>query len=413
MAGVGHDQDGALSGLKVVEYASFVSGPYCARLLADAGAQVIKVEPPEGDEARRRGPFPDDTSDPNRSGLFMYLNINKKGVTLDLSRPEARDVFLDLLKDADVLVENNPPLIMREQGLDFPTLHALYPGLIVVSLTHFGQTGPYRDYRGDDLVATNMGGLAYSTPGLPDHVEDPMKEPPLKPATYLSDFVAGLVGAVATFLALFSRTRGGAGRQVDVSQQEAIASMMVWDIAHHSYLGASKARFPTVMAGVEPNKYMPCKDGYVAIVAFSDDHWRKLVEVMGNPDWAQSELFDRAYSRAQYWDALGPMILEWTMARTGREIAEMAQARGLPCFYAQEVADMVQSEQVSARGSLADLKADGVSWRMPASPLRCSRLLSGAMPPAPRLGEHTEEILKGWLGYGESRLACLRSQGVI
>ena len=227
MAGVGHDQDGALSGLKVVEYASFVSGPYCARLLADAGAQVIKVEPPEGDEARRRGPFPDDTSDPNRSGLFMYLNINKKGVTLDLSRPEARDVFLDLLKDADVLVENNPPLIMREQGLDFPTLHALYPGLIVVSLTHFGQTGPYRDYRGDDLVATNMGGLAYSTPGLPDHVEDPMKEPPLKPATYLSDFVAGLVGAVATFLALFSRTRGGAGRQVDVSQQEAIASMML------------------------------------------------------------------------------------------------------------------------------------------------------------------------------------------
>ncbi|MFQ5873621.1 MAG: CaiB/BaiF CoA transferase family protein [Dehalococcoidia bacterium] len=402
-----------LSGITVVEYGDFISGPYCARLLADAGARVIKVESPEGDEARRRGPFPSDTPDPNRSGLFMYLNANKQGMTLDLNRPEAKEVLLDLLRDADVLVENNPPSVMKEMELDFPRLHTRFPRLIMTSVTPFGQTGPYQDYRGDDLIAMNMGGLAYATPGLPDHIEDPVKEPPLRPATYLSDFVAGLAGAVATFFALFSRLRDGVGRHVDVSQQEAVASMMLWDIAHHSYLGTSKKRFPTAMAGVEPNKYMPCKDGYVAIVAFSDDHWRKLVQVMGDPDWAKTELFDVSYSRAQYWDALGPMILEWTMSHTGQEICELAQAKGLPCFPAYEVADTLESQQVAARGSLVGVESGGDSWRMPGPPFRFSHLSLGQMAPAPRLGQHTEKILKNDLGYDADVLARLRAQEAI
>ena len=340
-----------LSGLKVVEYANFISGPYCARLLADAGAEVIKVEPPEGDEARRRGPFPQDKPDPNQSGLFMYLNTNKRGMVLDLHKANDRDTFLRLLKDSDVLIENMPPSAIHQMKLDFTRLHPIHPRLIVTSVTPFGQTGPYRDYKGDDLIALNMGGLAYATPGLPDHIEDPKKEPPLHPATYLSDFAAGLAAAVATFLAITSRERDGLGRHVDVSQQETVASMMIWDIIHYSYLGTPKPRYPTVQQGLAPNTYIPCKDGHVALVAFSDDHWRKLVGIMGCPGWAESELFEESPSRAQYWDALEPMLQEWAMAYTGREIYELTQAQGLPCFPAYEVSEAVDSEHVKARGS--------------------------------------------------------------
>ena len=382
-----------LSGIRVVEYGDFISGPYCARLLADAGAEVIKVETPQGDEARRRGPFPEDKPDPNKSGLFMYLNLNKRGTVLDLSQPQDMETLLELLKRADILVENHSPESMKKLGLDYSSLHALFPGLIITSISPFGQTGPYRDYKGDDLIALNMGGLAYATPGLPDHIEAPTEEPPLRPATYLSDFAAGVVASSATFLALFSRGRDGLGRHVDVSQQEVIASMLVWDTTHYSYLGTPKPRYPTVQAGLAPNTYLPCKDGYVAIVTFSDDHWRKLAEIMGVQDLAKNELFEESPSRAQYWDALEPIILEWTMAHTGEEILELTQSKGLPCFPAYQVSQTVDSDHVKKRGSLTEVEAEGVSWEMPTLPFRYSEMPSYPITPAPSLGEHTESIL--------------------
>lgn len=383
-----------LSGIRVVDYGDFISGPYCARLLADAGADVIKVEPPQGDEARRRGPFPEDKPDSNKSGLFMYLNINKRGMVLDLSQSQDKETFWELLGDADILVENRSPESMKRQGLDYSSLHELFPSLIVTSISSFGQTGPYRDCKGDDLIAINMGGLAYASPGLPDHVEDPAVELPLRPATYLSDFAAGVVATSATFLALISRRRDGLGRHVDVSQQEVIASMMVWDITHHSYLGTPKPRHPTIQAGLAPNTYLPCKDGYVAIVTFSDAHWEKLAEIMGVQDLAKNELFQESPSRAQYWDALEPIILEWTMAHTGKEILELTQSKGLPCFPAYEISQTLNSEHVKERDSLTKVQAEGVSWEMPKLPFRYSEMPSFPITPAPRLGEHTESILE-------------------
>jgi formyl-CoA transferase len=200
---------------------------------------------------------------------------------------------------------------------------------------------------------------------------------------------------------------------VDVAQLEAAASMMTWDVAHHSYLGFSKPRFPTVQAGVAPNIYMPCMDGYVVMVAFSDNHWEKLVEVMGSPEWADTELFQETFSRAQYWDALGPLLLEWTMAHSGREICELTQTQGLPCFPAYEIAEMVDSEQARARGSFVDIKGDGVTWRMPRPPFLSSEGPRYTVVPAPKLGQHTCEILSDRLGCDESAIAGLRSQGVI
>ena len=400
-----------LQGLKVLELGDFVSGPYCARLLADAGAEVIKVEAPEGDRARRIGPFPDDLPDPNQSGLFLYLNANKLGITLNLRSSEGRCLLAALLKDADVLVENGPPRNMEDLGLDFSSLREAHPRLIVTSVTPFGQTGPYRDYLGDDLIGINMGALAYASPGLPDAVADPEREPPLKPATYLADFTAGVTGAVATMLALLARDWDGAGRHVDVSEQEAVASGTLYDLSAASYLGMVKRR-GAPLAGLMPNCYLPCKDGYVVLVAFLEPHWRALIEVMDNPDWADNELFKDGMLRSDNWDALRLLLLDWTMAHTGQEIYEVTQARGVPCIPAYEISEVLASEHLVARNFLVEAEvAPGRTAQFPGSPYRFDGVPWPLRMRAPRLGEHTSSLLSERLGYSALQLTQLMSSG--
>ena len=407
-------RDLPLHGLKVVDLGHFIAGPYCARLLADAGAEVIKVESLEGDEARRQGPFPDDLPDPDRSGLFLYLNTNKLGMTLDYRSPLGKILLKALLKDADVLVENNRPRDMEDLGLDFGSLHREFPHLIVTSITPFGQTGPYRDYYGDDLIAVNMGGMAYATPGFPDEVTEPEREPPLKPATYIADFTAAIAGAVATLLAVIVREPNGPGRHVDVSEMEAIASVMAWDMATSSYLGLIKGRESRLGYGPMPNGYFPCKDGYVVLTAFSEEHWMKLVEVMGDPDWADNELFRDSTARAENWDGLRFLLLEWTMAHTGREISELTQARGVPCFPAYEVSQAISSEQVTSRQVLRPLEiCPGHEAKFPGLPFRLDDVSWPIRMPAPRLGQHTNSLVSERLGYQGPALAQLRGLGVI
>ena len=407
-------QELPLHGLKVVELAQIVSGPYCSRLLADAGAEVIKVEGLQGDPSRRRGPFADDIPDPNASGLFLYLNANKMGITLDLGSSLGMKLFRSLLEDADVLVENNPPRDMEALDLQFPSLHREYPRLILTSVTPFGQTGPYRDYRGDDLITSNMGGLAYATPGLPDEVLDPEREPPLRPATFAADFTAGISGAVATMLALMARERDGVGRHVDVSAQEALATTLTWDLATTSYLGLVKRRGSRLGYGLMPNAYFPCKDGYVVITAFTDEHWQGLVEIMGSPEWAENELFDNIPGRSDNWDALRLLILEWTVAHTGQEISDATQGRGIPCFPAYNVGQAISSEQVTARGFLRESDmGEGRRLGLPGIPFRFDDTPWPLRMPAPCLGQHTAQVLSSRLGYRGPVLARLKGLGAI
>ena len=402
-----------MRGLKVVELGNFVSGPYCARLLADAGAEVIKVESPEGDESRRRGPFPDDIPDPNRSGLYIGLNANKLGITLDIQTYSGKKLLGALLEDADILIENNPPGKMEKLGLDFPSLHQRYPRLIVTSITPFGQTGPYRDYLGDDLIIFNMGGLSYATPGLPDKVEDPEKEPPLRPASYAADFAAAIVGSVATLMALMAREMDGIGRHADVSGQEAVASAMVRDLVTPSYLGLDKRRGDPLDA-LMPNSYFPCEDGYVVITAYTDDHWQKLVDVMGNPDWAREPKFRDGNARTDNWEELQPLIREWTMAHTGREIHDATQSKGLPCFPAYELGQAVASDQVAARNFLREVElSPGRTAKFPGLPFRFGDTPWPVRMPAPRLAEHNNVVLSQRLGYDGASMVQLRRTGVI
>ena len=206
-----------LAGLKVLEHAQFVSGPYCAKLLADLGAEVIKIEPPgAGDETRRREPFLDDVPHPERSGLFFYLNTSKLGITLNPNTVTGRKMFKELVKETDVLVEDSSPRVMKETGLDYESLKDINPRLVMTSITPFGQTGPYKDYKAYYLNTYNGSGLAKI---LSDVLPDDLKQP-LKGAGYLGDYDCGLSAAVATMGALYARLFTGMGQQIDISNSQ-------------------------------------------------------------------------------------------------------------------------------------------------------------------------------------------------
>jgi crotonobetainyl-CoA:carnitine CoA-transferase CaiB-like acyl-CoA transferase len=386
----------ALTNLKILDYGDMVPGAYCARLLADAGADVVKVEPPTGDSARQNGPFPGDVKDPNWSGLYLYLNANKRGITLDLATRKDMAVFKELAAKADVLVLDNTAAEIDNLGLRRHDLQALNPSLIVTAITPFGLTGPKRDHTGDDLIAVSAGGMAHATPGIPDMIHDPEKEPPLRANTYVGDILAGVQGAVATMVAVLSRSLNGQGSEVDVSRQEAVSMVLPFELAHASHHEA-KRREPTIF-GAMPNAYLPCKDGYVVIMAVMDAHWRALMDLTGNPDWGEIEIFANAQERARNWDALEPLLMEWTMNLSGAEITRLAQAQGIPCFPAYTVGDMVDSEHVKAREFMWQMEGpQGQQFQLPGYPVRMAATPWRLRRPAPKLGEHNDEVLTNWL----------------
>ncbi len=396
----------ALAGVRVVECTEMASASFCARLLADAGADVVKVEPPEGDRYRRRGPFPDGQPDPDWSGMFLYLNANKRGVGLDLQDRPQKAAFNELSAKADILVVGGQSADIVRQGLRREALRHLNPGLIVAAITPFGLSGPNSAYVGDELTAVAAGGLSFSTPGIPDGVQDLVEEPPLSANTPLGELMTGTLGAAACVAALLARQFSGQGCEIDLSLQEGVAAVMPYELAHAAYHEPKKREPPGF--GLMPNVYMPCKDGYVVIMAVIDGHWRSLMEAADSPDWADSEVFATGQQRAQNWDALEPFLLEWTMSHTGEEITRLAQERGVPCFPAYTVSQMMNSPHVAERAFLQEFTSpEGRSFKLPGHPIRMSATPWRSFRPAPRLGQHTAEVLRAWLGWPDSEAQFL------
>ncbi len=388
----------ALEGVRVVEYTEQVAASFCARLLADAGAEVVKIEPPQGDRLRRYGPFPDGHPDPDCSGMFLYLNANKLGIQLDIADPRQAAAFQGLLTKADILVAGDQSAEIERQGLRRAALEKLNPALIVAAITPFGLAGPNSRYLGNELTAVAAGGLAFSTPGIPDGVQDPAVEPPLTANTPIGELMTGVQGAAACVAALLARRLGGQGSEIDLSLQEGVAAVMPFELAHAAYHEA-KRREPSVF-GVMPNVYLPCRDGYVVIMAVIDEHWRRLMDAADNPDWGDLEVFATAQERSRNWDALEPLVLEWTMSHTGEEIARLAQERGVPCFPAYTVGQMMESPHVAERRFLQEFTSpSGRSFRLPGFPIHMGATPWRQFRPAPRLGQHTAEVLQDWTGY--------------
>ncbi len=398
--------DGALSGLTVLELGHFVAVPWCGRFFAGLGATVIKVEDPgTGDKARRAGPFPGDVPDPEKSGLFLYLNTNKKSVTLNLRMATGRDMFLDLVRRADVVLTGLRPEELAALNLDYRQLRAANPRVIHVAVTPFGWDGPWSNWKGNDFTSWHSGGVGYETPS--GFVTDPEKHHPLKGPEYQADVTTGWTAASAGMVALQDRERTGEGQFVDVSAQEAVANMVRPAVGRLSFGGEQLPRVTTRGA-----RYYRAKDGFVQIGLTSDGHWRNFVRMLGEPEWAQLEIFNDPSVRNQS-EEIQVFIEEFTAQHTKRELFEMCQARHVPCFPFQTVEEILKSEQYDHRGFWSQVSHPVAgAYLYPGAGYRFSATPATIEQPAPLLGQHNEDVLGGMLGYSREMLRMLHESGI-
>ncbi len=295
-----------LEGIRVVELGHMVSAAHATKIMADLGADVVKVEEPTGDIARLRGPFLGGIADPEKSGLFLYLNTNKRGVTLDLTDLRERPQLERLAEWAEIIVHNYTRTEMAARGLDYERLRAINPRLVLCSITPFGLTGPHRDYRAEEITMAHGGGWAWVAPGASDRPE----LPPLKASGHQSDFHAGLSAAVASLGAYFRALASGRGEHVDLSVQAHVASFIEQNLVYFTYSEKVASRLGQRM--LFPWGIFECADGLIFLVIVEEDQWQRLLELMGNPEWASWEIFRGLVARADNADAMKPYIMEWT-----------------------------------------------------------------------------------------------------
>lgn len=394
----------ALEGVKVLEFASFVTGAYCTKLLADLGAEVIKIEEPQvGDEARRRGPFPNDIPHPERSGLFLYLNTNKLGITLDLKTPTGKRIFFELVGLVDILVADKPPKVMEELGLTYEALKGINPRLVMTSITPFGETGPYRDYKGYHLNLTHASGAGYLMPASTS-----LERAPLKGGGHFDEYACGLSAAIATLGALYWQRATGSGQHIDASKQDMIMDMDKVMITAYPNTGTIGRR---VSAGAGPGP-IPCKDGHIMVLTLLKPQWEALLDAMGNPEWAE-KFTDDAY-RDEHMQELQARMAEWTKNQTKEQAYHKLQQAGCPAGVVRSAEEVVNWEQPNLRGFFVEVdhpKAGRLKY--PTAPYRLSRTPVAIERPAPLLGQHNEEMYCGRLGYTKQELVRMRQAGVI
>ena len=379
---------GALDGLRVLEVGDLVGAAYATKLLADLGADVVKIERPgTGDLARQRGPFPGNTPHPEKSGLFLYLNANKRGITLDLATPRGQDTLGRLAAKADLLVHNVHPTDMAAHGLDYDRLAATNPGLVMTSIAPFGLTGPHAGYRGSELVLWNAGGIGTlnGTTGRPDL-------PPLKAYGDQASYQGALNGAIGSLGALFARLTTGRGEHVEVSIQESCAAILELTFEYWPYCGLVASRLGA--KPIQPLCFLECRDGWVFVCCVEEHQWRRFVELMGSPEWAEMELFENRLSRGANFDALEVFLREWCREQSVQELYEKAQTRRIPFAPASTMGDLVDSPHLKARGFFAQITHPVAgSVTMPGAPYRMSATPWQLRHPAPCLGQHTTEVL--------------------
>jgi benzylsuccinate CoA-transferase BbsF subunit len=378
-----------LSGIRVVEWASGVAAPFCSRLLADYGADVVKVEPPAGDPSRRWGPFPGDAFDPEKSGTFFACNAGKRSLVLDLERAEDRERLRDLLDRADVFVESGDAERMREWGLDYESLAARNPNLVVVSITPFGRTGPYASWKGSNLHAFHLSGTGMRYCGRPG-------EAPLENGAFAVDVFGAYVAATWAIATVQGRERAGGGQHIDVSCAEVLAALFVGaqNIGGMAQDGIAEKRTGVGMPLAAPATILPCKDGYVWMMALEPGQWNGLRNVMGDPEWARPEMFQDMFARAENADLLYSFLEQWTMEHTKQEIMDLCQENKCPTTALFTVAEVADHPHLAARGFFRAIEHRAMGRvRAPGAPILLPDCPRGPHRPAPLLGEHRDEVL--------------------
>lgn len=400
----------ALTGLHIVEYSTSVAAAATGKMLADLGAEVLKVEPPRaGDPARYHGPFPGDIPDPERSGLFLSLNTNKRGITLDPARPTGRELLHHLLAGADVFLHNWSPAETAALGLEYDPLHQRYPHLIVAAVTTYGSSGPYANYRGADITSCAAGGVSIGT-GFRDR-------PPLTLPLSLGAHFAGVAAAAAVLMATLARHASGQGQLVDVSETDTLAILLAgYGIPTYIYRGVTGIRAGRHMnLGLYPNAVFECQDGFVCIDAPQLAQWNRWLEIIGNPAWVQEPRYrDRRQITEQYPQEVDALMASWLMARDKSAIFEATQAQRIPAAPVNTVQDVVEDTHLRDRQYFVTVERDDTGpLTYPGAPYRLSRTPWAIRRPAPRLGEHNEAIYAGWLGVSRQELLLLGQTGII
>jgi crotonobetainyl-CoA:carnitine CoA-transferase CaiB-like acyl-CoA transferase len=384
-----------LAGLRVLELGTFVSAPFCGKLFAGYGADVIKVEPPGGDISRSHGPFRDGVPNPETSALFLYLNTGKRSVELDPRTPAGREAVFRLAAWADVVIENFRPADLRALGLSYEALRAVNPRLSLISITAFGQDGPYADFHFNNLVAFAMGGQMFIT-GTPEGG-------PLKNGGYQADYQGGLNGFSAATLAVLAAERDGEGQHVDVSVQQCMAPILEAGIPTYSYMG----RWSPIRRGNHMASYIgiyPCADGHIGVHVMPRN-WRPFCEAIGRMDLLDDPRFATGALRTANNDELMAELYAWAATEHKRDVYRRAGEHRAPIAFVHTMADLLESPQLNARGFLqridhpvaGEAVYPGPPWWMGPDGWQAGR--------APLLGEHTSDVLREIAGMSAGEVA--------
>ncbi len=399
-----------LEGIRILDLTRVYAGPYCSMLFADMGAEVIKIEPPEGDVVRKTPPQvtkgeggPDDL---NRSSLFLTLNRNKYGVTLNLKHPEAVSIFKDLVKIADVVLENYAPGVMKRLGIDYPVLGKVNERIILASISGFGQTGPSSGRVSFDIVAQAMSGLMSITghPGAP----------PTKVGTSIGDVNAAVHAAFAVMVALWHREKAGVGQHIDISMQEALISVLEGAIVRWTTGGELLSPIGSMNHQAAPMAAFRCKDGYIIIATVGEEHWARFCRAIRRPDLAADPALA---TQRQRWDKkylIQEETEKFTRELTVKEVGEIMDRERVANSPILNIEQVVSDPHLKQRGYFEEIehpvigraKLPGIPFKMSASPGAIER-------PSPRLGEHNEFILGKYLGLDAARVRALKERGAV
>jgi len=400
----------ALEGIKILDLTQIYAGPYCSMLFADMGAEVIKIEPPWGEIIRDNPPLvkqgeggPHDRS---RSGYFLTLNRNKFGITLNLKHPRAVEIFKELVKIGDVVIENYAPGVMKRLGIDYSVLREVNPRVIMCSISGFGQWGPYSERMSFDIIAQAMSGLMSIT-GHPD-------SPPTKVGTSLGDVAASLHAAFAIMAALWYREKTGEGQYIDVSMQECMVAILEGAIPRWTIGKELLTPIGSMNPHECPMAAFRCKDGYIIIATVGDEHWQRFCRALNRPDWAADPQYKTKRQRWEKKYILQEEIEKITTQYTVKEVGEMLDRERVANSPILNIQQVVDDPHLHARGYFVEVEHPIIGRaKIPGVPFKLSTTPGTVTRPSPLVGEHNELILKKYLGMSPEEVKRLKEEGVL
>jgi formyl-CoA transferase len=391
-----------LQGVKVIEIGTLIAGPYAAAILAQFGAEVLKIESPgSGDPLRKWRKLHNGTS------LWWYAQSrNKKSVTVNLKAPEGQEIVRELVKDADIVIENFRPGALESWGLGWEALSKINPKLVMVRISGYGQTGPYRDRPGFAAIAESMGGLRYLA-GYPDR-------PPVRVGVSIGDSLASLYGVIGALLAMHHLKNGGPGQYIDVALYESVFGVMESLIPEFSHFGHVRERTGASLPGISPSNTYPCRDGrYVIIAGNSDSIFKRLMKAIGRDDLANDASLARNDGRVKQNDMLDEAITSWTKQHDLEHVLRVLDEADVPSGRIYTAADIHEDPHYHARGMIeAAALPDGEAFDLPGIVPKLSATPGVTKWIGPKLGEHTDEVLGG-IGLSAARIAELRAKQVV